>query len=129
MREIKYKAWTKHGKTMLSPSQVNKYRTWGLWPNFFSDPNLIPLQYTELKDSKNIEIYESYILEIYGLYAERIHYEVMFKDGCFVINIDDNSTCGKYPCNRLINFIDYSKIVGNIYENSELLKYPIKGNI
>jgi uncharacterized phage protein (TIGR01671 family) len=80
------------------------------------------IQYTGLKDSKGKEIYEGYILEkTYNCscgkeYKKRFH--IIFSKGSY-IGYDNIETW-----NTLL-YIDQfsdSKIIGNIYENPELLK-------
>lgn len=76
-------------------------------------------QYTGLKDKDGKEIYEGDILAYYHIEADEIsHNPVTFKDGCFMTGILD--LC------PLIEDLEYKTlfeitVVGNIYENPELL--------
>ena len=69
----------------------------------------IPLQYTGKNDVEGLEIYEDFIIEYVHPYSE--------KTICLVEYNNDHS--GYYP---LYCFNSYFKIIGNKYENSELLK-------
>ena len=113
MREIKFRAWDKHKKRML-PS-------WIIWKtNLFDFPDyhefLDIMLYTGLKDKNGKEIYEGDIVEFKVYWYEdvlkptkRITATVIFKDGCFLANTF---------------FIDRPdmEVIGNIYENPELLE-------
>ena len=77
------------------------------------------MQYTGLKDANGREIYEGDIV------ADRTHMtesgewvterrEVAFRNGSFVLLLSDSSWCG-FTAESVI-------ILGNIYENSELLR-------
>ena len=72
------------------------------------------LQYTGLKDKNLDEIYEGDIVELFDvtmrgfMYGENIVGEVVFFDACFVV---DRYDLRSYDC----------KVIGNIYENPELL--------
>jgi len=68
-------------------------------------------QYTGLKDSKGVEIYEGDIVEI----GDRKR-EVIFNMGMFYI---DENYGDIVPISEVDNII---KVIGNIFENPELLK-------
>lgn len=68
-------------------------------------------QYTGLKDQNGIEIYEGDIIECTGDIYTIVWNEVAFKLLC------DNDLI-----NQLDDIADISEVIGNIYENKELLK-------
>ena len=109
MREIKFRAWDKDGKNMVDNKfcvlQFDK-----VWNNF----RFVLMQYTGIKDTNGVEIYEGDIVKCgYG----RENTEVIeYINGGFGYNG---------------NTWDYwedewghekMEVIGNIYENPELIK-------
>ena len=101
MREIKFKVWNTIDKCFVSPQS-----------NFFSAVLTVALngskhyeavQYTGLKDSKGAEIYEGFIVYLagYGNYEAVFPFIELYESQC------EN---------------DVGAILGNIYENPELLE-------
>ena len=83
-------------------------------------------QYTGLKDSKNCEIYEGDILNI-GEEGYAKAELVVFERGCFGINASWITYKNEDPfieLNRFCNaiFLGCVELIGNIYENPELLE-------
>ena len=115
-REIKFRAWNE-GKTMFPNSKrlLMVKRDFGeVWNK---GDSIIWMQFTGLKDKNGKEIYEGDIVKgiALGSFGERI-VEVEFKDGGFY---PFTQGCGKDL--YLIHF-ENSEVIGNIYENPELLK-------
>ena len=118
MRAIKFRAWDKNLRVMANYMSVGKYGDFYKTTSFndlYCDdgrPDLEVMQYTGLKDSNNIEIYEGDIL--LDISTSTLT-EVFFYEGCFCLKSPDY-----YPC---LNECQLSNcdVVGNIYENPELI--------
>lgn len=74
-------------------------------------------QYTGLKDENGIEIYEGDIVRTHYIGGDGVENdEVIFDRGCFCVNYSEDY----HP---LLNEVNHcSEVIGNIYDNSELLE-------
>lgn len=108
MREIKFRAWDEKDKKMIYP-------THGLFNIMLpvSSNMCEVMQFTGLKDKNGKEIYEGDI--VYNEHDEKGYYPVEFYNGMFCI---EDTTFPIWKGNTK----DFWEIVGNIYENPDLLK-------
>ena len=135
MREIKFRAWEISGGHWMS-HEVSGF----LLFNFFidgsgkftidemnpmsenvksdGDRDYIIQQYTGLKDKNGAEIYEGDICKTFGL-MDNIIGEVVFKDCGWRLLTLAGWSHSKSFSNGLIGSLE---VIGNIYENPELLK-------
>ena len=108
-REIKFRYWTKDGqmsKEFLLQETIGN-ENWD---------NLIPMQYTGLKDKNGKEIYEGDIINGYLTLVDEDNYD--FQD------IIEYKYCSfQCPNNADFPLNAYTEIevIGNIYENPELM--------
>lgn len=144
MREIKFRAWDLKRELMYEqlPHNSNKntnrliyigdsdgqtnvikvHREVPFVQDWISIYDVVLMQYTGLKDKDDVEIYEGDICRCYGGAEFNGHfeynkiYEVKWQGSGFDMVIDD---CG-YGWNYSSGF-DYIEVIGNIYENKELL--------
>ena len=110
-REIKFKVWDNWNKKFLNYGEVD------IWDLIFGEPKLIEeiyidgmaneclefLQYTGFKDVNGVEICEGDILKKHFEYEDEIE------------TINDIRNLPSYDLSK-------SEVIGNIYENKELLK-------
>lgn len=126
-REIKFRVWNPWNKNMIYlNSDIHliffggkKQIPWGLYHKdghriatgdekaIFNETSIL-MQFTGLKDKNGKEIYEGDIINDNGLICE-----IKFVEGCFVKNFETG--------NWIILNYNKIEIIGNIYENPELL--------
>ena len=114
MREIKFRLWDKERKEMINVGRIDiadgscAPTIFGnVFYDYWNDVEL--MQYTGLKDKDGVEIYEGDIVETEDYYVGD---RLMVKGTKQII--DDIRFCGKLlPC----------KVIGNVYENPELVEY------
>lgn len=154
MREIKFRAWEKHEKRIMPHEGIKKFSEevrknlfGGIEKKFellvlINSDDVELMQYTGLKDSNGVEIYEGDIIMGNGNKEEL--YEVKFGNFCIrdietedvidsadgwytkVIETDSISKCEPFcydmPLNKSYVVALGYVVVGNVYENKELLK-------
>ncbi len=108
----KFRAWDKENSTMLTWEQLKSEADF----SWFIDENLVFVQFTVLKDTNGAEVYFNDIVE--DEYGHR--YEVVFEGDCLRCNGVRKIRGGYKPKNRWLG--RGLKIIGNIYENPELLE-------
>ena len=124
MREIKFRAWHKekkiigkvlgidilHKEIYFSNENINCYEC-----TEFKDIEL--MQYTGLKDKNNKEIYEGDILSDGN---NKKPYKVIFENGSFRAEFEGDFE--EYSFDLIDVVAQGCEVVGNIYENPELIK-------
>ena len=117
-REIKLRAWDKLNKRFLSQKEMTEiggfYYTYGVGP----DDEFELMQYTGLKDKNGVEIYEGDIVK-----TNNLVYEIVYLAPQFFLrkNPNDNVDVESFSTPLV-----YEEIIGNIYENKDLLSSPDK---
>ena len=116
MREIKFRAWDDQQTCMIYPNQgiVNNMQSWEILQRFD-----IVMQHTGLKDKNGTEIYEGDIVQAY--------YTHKLKGGIFEIRYLERSfsmTQNKEDTELDCVWFHICEVIGNIYENPELLNTP-----
>lgn len=128
-REIKFRVYNQDWKMMVLPEDIyyikfngennqatdvafNITTTDGVRNNeiWEDTEDIVFMQFTGLHDNNGIEIYEGDLLKNGGNNPPA---EVIYKDGCFY--------AGRYGCELWRYSGNNKEIIGNIYENPELL--------
>lgn len=109
-REIKFRFWDNDENEMINWNQISPLRR-----EYFAEKSeLIPMQFTGIKDKKGVEIYEGDILST----PNKGVGTVKWMECGFVLVLQSETVWQ----NLLWNVIRHYTIEGNIHENPELLK-------
>jgi len=106
-RIIKFRAWDAEMKIMSHDIQNNL--------GFYLGHNYTIMQYTGMKDKNRKEIYEGDIVEYKGREGIKSYIVKYEYCGFSFVEVGHENCSAAFPT-------DKSKIVGNIYENPELIK-------
>ena len=120
MRKIKFRVWDKERKVMVYSSKEDK-SNWEAWGNPLEVVNNTIesmteeyewLQYTGLKDKNEKEIYEG---DIVKFFEYKVINKIVLPEEIVIIN-DIRVGCDTLRPSQ------YMEVIGNIYENPELLE-------
>ncbi len=131
MKEIKFRAWINQEERMnyfqLSTLLDGYGNDCPYTPNGerpFIDKNNLIMQYTGLHDKNGKEIYEGDIVKADAFYlgdsfVKASTGQVRFDNGAYFVS-SEVPTCGELDSEAIFNY--RIEIIGNIYENPELLE-------
>jgi len=116
MRNIKFRVFSKKVKGMV----FLEHAVYIVDDKIHPKNNYVLMQYTGVKDKNGIEIYEGDIVKITidrSIFCDDIA-KICFKHGCFKlcsVDFEDESS-------EHIKYSGYTEVIGNMYENPELLE-------
>ena len=133
-REIKFKVWCKENEQFIQFNKMGFSEDGSLWyvqgvdeneeetdlPYFENQNDWELMQYTGLKDRNGVEIYEGDIVQ----YFRNELAEIIFQNGG--VDIRGLSSMDREPLQSRLGFME---VLGNIYENPELLERETERNI
>lgn len=130
MREIKCRAWHKLNKKMFEvfsfcPQYIKILVGIRTAQKLYRDEFEILMQFTGLKDKNGVEIYEGDILKYFNPYSKNEYVNVIKWDSLFAgFAFFDKIESRWAKESDFLKIIDTIEIIGNIYENPELLAVP-----
>ena len=121
MREIKYQAWDTKDKRMIEWQELLDYGS-GLVEYIINPRELIFREYTGLQDCNNEDIYEGDIVKLTSVLANNDEYlaEAVMRGWESSFEAFRDTDNGFY-CPMGATARNYREVIGNIYENPELL--------
>jgi len=130
MREIKFRAWdVKNNKfidgyAITCDGTIFSFKE-GDCEDYIRGhadiPNTILIQYTGLKDKNGKEIYEGDIVSVCFVTGKE-NCEIVEEKGCYWVSQKRTDYIRDMAHDNLYWHIDGCEVIGNIYENPELLK-------
>ena len=119
MREIKFRLWDKKWKRMVSDlCPIDNENALNLaWVKHY-DGDYTVMQFTGLKDSKGVDIYEGDIVDNIVIWGDEFGSSpVIFKDGCFGLDVLGSGHRRYEPCLYEADS-RYITVIGNIHETT-----------
>jgi len=110
MRDIKFRVWNKTAEVMIKDVLDLDCGT-----------AEVLMQYTGLKDKNGVEIYEGDVIT-YQEEPQKMQAKVVWKNGGFVFVYEDGTENITSESWYAPMDVEITEVIGNIYENPELLK-------
>ena len=116
MREIKFRAWNVLDKKMLNWGDIFHLPAWEIFPGTPEQRPFNIMQYTGMEDKNGREIYEGDIIKYDDAGGEAHTQVVRYDDEMGAFGCDRGALMDHFNCMWEI------EVLGNIYENPEILK-------
>lgn len=113
MREIKFRVWNVISKKMLGWGAIFDLPAWEIFPGTPEQRPYNVMQSTGLKDKNGKEIYEGDIVQLLDLKP----YEIAWND----MNAQFSLRRGSYEALEMNDDLHAYEVIGNIYENGDLI--------
>ena len=129
MRELKFRAWSTIEDTWVDSDEIPMTGEPQPTLELFGNNYLVLMQYTGLKDKNGKEIYEGDIIQdkriVFATMPAIIETLVVSfrQDGFYALNPTNDDP---YPAFGKLRYYQGFEIIGNIYENPELIKQEVK---
>ena len=120
--EFKLRAWDDYGKTMFnSISEMAEFEEHLIY--WLNNAAYVLMRFTGSTDKNGKDIFEKDIVRCLDKNGEEYISIIFYQDGCLLIDIRDNSD-GDFTSIKcsLINDIEEIEVIGNVYQNPELLE-------
>lgn len=122
MRSIKFRAWDVNNKEMLDVQELDYQDSYNgqpmvrttMYNDYFDVEDMILMQYTGLKDITGREIYEGDIVKSFFVDTDEAGNEI-YK--YYIMEVKYDEVLCSYKIDKFMNL----EVIGNIYENKELL--------
>ena len=123
MREIKFRVWDTENKEMLRVQELDFEDTFyggrlsirtEQYNDYFDIEDMILMQYTGLHDKNEKEIYEGDIVKSFFVDTDEAGNEI-YK--YYIMEVKYDEILCSYKIDKFMNL----EVIGNIYENKELL--------
>ena len=133
-REIKFRAYDEYNNEMYIVDNLSfedgLMIKVDMFNDYFEPEEMILMQYTGLKDKNGVEIYEGDIIKFiddYDEFEDRDIYEIgviQNYDKIYKNESDESSfpNCDYYFSKHLEDYYSECEVIGNVWENGELLK-------
>lgn len=120
-RAIKFR-WYDKKINRIYNSETVIYSDGSIWNNYDSDHNILAGQFIGIQDKNNQDIYEDDIVGRIEKSCDGIKtmsiYKVVFKNHSFCLEVLKSAIL---KTGAIVNFLEELNVIGNVYENPELL--------